>query len=304
MRKIRTGLAPGAAILATAALLGGAVRAAEEEWRTLEAGSIRILYRDGNRSEALRLAAAGPRVMTRLEDDLGLPAPAGLTVRILPVVPGPGEGSTAPHWAVGYVSGGSATVVLRGDLVRSYPFQDLLGLFAHEVVHVLLGTLPPGSGEVPRWFHEGLAVAGSKRWSYRDAIALGTTVLVRSPASLESLSRTFPEAAPEARAAYAQAFSFVSFLERETPGSVRGILRRMRGGVPFEPAFRDAVGFSLAAAEAKWRSRVNFAYRWIPAITSSGVLWIGITVLVLVSRLARRRRDRALQESWEREGLG
>ena len=48
---------------------------------------------------------------------------------------------------------------------------------------------------------------------------------------------------------------------------------------------------------------MNFAYRWIPALTSTGVLWAGITLLVLLSRMARRRRDRVLLENWKERGL-
>src|SRR2546422_171645 len=103
----------------------------------------------------------------------------------------------------------------------------------------------------------------------------------------------------------AEPFSFINFLEREHgPGAVRRVMIGMTIGEPFPEAFRRAVGIELGAAEAAWRDKVTWAYRWIPALTSTGVLWFVITCLVFLSRIAKRRRERALQEAWEREGLG
>jgi hypothetical protein len=194
-------------------------------------------------------------------------------------------------------------VVLRGSWIRTYPFGDLLSLFAHETTHVLLDTVPRAD-TLPRWFHEGVAVMESRHWSFRDAFTLGTTVLVGRPTPLSQLTRSFPADDSAARAAYAESFHFVSYLERtHGPGAVRRILQSMQEGAEFPEAFRLAMGRDLASEEAAWRDRVNFAYRWIPALTSTGVLWMGITLLVLLGRIARLRRDRALLDSWKQQGL-
>ncbi|HEV8377050.1 MAG TPA: hypothetical protein VGR38_12540 [Candidatus Polarisedimenticolia bacterium] len=291
-------------IAAFALGLAGAVPAQAQEWKVVEHPPIRILYQQGNGAEAAVLARGAPAVLAQLEEDLGIREEGPFVIRILPSR-GPGEASdeAAPHWAVGYVRGGSREVVLRGVWVRTYPFGDLLSLFGHEMTHVLLNTLPAAES-VPRWFHEGLAVMESRRWSFRDAFALGTTVLVGRPTPLSRLSRSFPSEDDAARAAYAESFHFVSYLEREHgPGAIRRILDRMRAGASFPQAFREALGRDLATEETAWRDHVNFAYRWVPALTSTGVLWMGITLLVLASRIARIRRDRNLLETWKRQGF-
>ena len=274
--------------------------AAAQEWLETRRGPIRILYRQGNGAEAASLARGMPPVLADIERDLGLPLEGEIVVRILP----PGDaGGGAPHWAVGYVRGGSREIILRGDLIRTYPFGDLLSLFGHEMTHVLLNTLP-ASGTIPRWFHEGVAVWESRHWSLTDAFALGSLVLIGRPASLDSLSRTFPDDAAAARAAYAESFHFVGSLERDQgPGAARRIVAEMKTGMPFPEAFRRALGRSLAQQEADWRRQVDFAYRWIPALTSTGALWMLITAMVLMGRLARRRRDRNLLERWKQQGL-
>ncbi|MCI0657962.1 MAG: hypothetical protein L0170_12980 [Acidobacteria bacterium] len=285
-------------------LLGAGIPARAEQWQVLERPPVRIHYQQGNGTEAQLLAGEAGGVLQAVERDLGLEAGGPLEVRILPAAAAPGTGDDgAPHWAVGYVRSGSREVVLRGSWIRTYPFGDLLSLFAHETAHVLLDTAPKAD-TIPRWFHEGVAVMESRHWSFRDAFTLGTTVLVGRPTPLSQLTRSFPSDDSAARAAYAESFHFVSYLEREHgPGAVRRILEKMQQGAGFPQAFHLAMGRDLASEEAAWRARVNFAYRWIPALTSTGVLWMGITLLVLLGRIARLRRDRALLDSWKQQGL-
>jgi len=301
-RRRRWGRIRACALIPAFALLAGTSLWAQD-WKVEDHPPIRILYQQGNGAEASVLARGAPAVLADLEEDLGIHVEGPLVVRILPS-PAPGESdSAAPHWAVGYVAGGSREITLRGVWVRTYPFGDLLSLFGHETTHVLLNTLPRAE-TLPRWFHEGLAVMESRRWSFRDAFALSTTVLVGRPTPLSQLTHGFPSEDSAAQAAYAESFHFVSYLEREHGGgAVRRILDRMQAGSSFPDAFREALGRDLSAEEAAWRDRVNFAYRWIPALTSTGVLWMVITLLVLIGRVARIRRNRMLLESWKQRGL-
>jgi peptidase MA superfamily protein len=278
---------------------------AEEPWQVLEHPPVRITYQKGNGSEAQILADQAGGVLRTVESDLGVKLQGPLEVRILPSEGGPDAGAAegAPHWAVGFVRGGSREVVLKGSWVRTYPFGDLLSLFGHETTHILLDTVP-GAQTFPRWFHEGVAVMESRHWSFSDAFTLGSTLLVGRPVPLAQLSVTFPAEDAAARAAYAESFHFVSYLEREHgPGVARRILEKMQGGASFPEAFSAVAGRPLPEEEVIWRDRVSFAYRWIPALTSTGVLWMVTTLLVLLGRLARIRRDRRLLESWKLQGL-
>jgi len=42
-------------------------------------------------------------------------------------------------------------------------------------------------------------------------------------------------------------------------------------------------------------------YRWIPALTGTTTLWIGITLLALFAGARRRARSRAIEARWEAE---
>jgi len=292
-------------LLAVLALLGVGFPGWAEEWQTLDHPPVRIRYQQGNGTEAEILAAGAGSVLQAVQSDLGIEMGGPLEVRILPARGSSGSASDdgAPHWAVGYVRSGSPEVVLRGSWIRTYPFGDLLSLFAHETTHVLLDTVPRAD-TLPHWFQEGVAVMESRHWSFRDAFTLGTSVLVGRPTPLSQLTRSFPSEDSAAPAAYAESFHFVSYLERKHgPGAVRRILEKMQQGADFDAAFQLALGRDLASVEAAWQNRVNFAYRWIPALTSTGVIWMGITVLVLLGRIARLRRDRRLLDSWKQQGL-
>src|SRR5262245_35317123 len=111
-------------------------------WQILDSPAIRVHYQSGNGSEAQLLTQAGGPVLQAVEQDLGLKVSGPLEVRILPPRGDKDRKDGAPHWAVGYVTGGSTEVILRGNWVRTYPFGDLLSLFAHETTHALLNTLP------------------------------------------------------------------------------------------------------------------------------------------------------------------
>jgi hypothetical protein len=102
--------------------------------------------------------------------------------------------------------------------------------------------------------------------------------------------------------AYAIAGTFVrDLLERHGQDVAGDILAEVRRGLPFEAAFARATGETLAAAEASFWSRQSFWYRWVPLLTSSVTLWLGITLLAVWAIRRRRQRDAALRARWEEE---
>jgi hypothetical protein len=53
--------------------------------------------------------------------------------------------------------------------------------------------------------------------------------------------------------------------------------------------------------ERRWRRSVTMRYRWIPALTSGGSLWLLISLLFVIAFLRKRRRSRAVLARWEEE---
>lgn len=100
---------------------------------------------------------------------------------------------------------------------RSVPRADLAPVVDHELVHLLLDQYAGAAARrLPRWFHEGIAQVLA-RDSYLGAREedlvwrAGAGRMLR----FSELAGRFPEAQGELQAAYAQSYSFVSWLERE-----------------------------------------------------------------------------------------
>lgn len=100
---------------------------------------------------------------------------------------------------------------------RAVPRSDIAPVVDHELVHLLLDQYAGAAARrLPRWFHEGIAQVLA-RDSYLGAREedlvwrAGAGRMLR----FSELAGRFPEAAGELQAAYAQSYSFVSWLERE-----------------------------------------------------------------------------------------
>jgi SAM-dependent methyltransferase len=137
-----------------------------------------------------------------------------------------------------------------------------------------------------------------------------SSVLTGRLPALADLDAAFEDSDTRARAAYAASFDFMSWtVRRHGDGVVRDIARAA-GRRPFAEAWQEATGATLAQSEAEWRRGSLLLYRWIPALTGSGVLWGGITLLALAAGARRRARSRAIrvrfetEERWEAEARG
>jgi hypothetical protein len=209
--------------------------------------------------------------------------------------------AAAPPWAAGFALSNLRVGGVRIARAERYPFGDPVGVLAHEVAHVLIhDAAGPAAGEVPRWFAEGVATWAQRRWSLRDAFVYSSALLGRSLPTLDALDRAFVSSEPSARLAYAASFDFIDWsVEEYGEEVVPRVLRSAAGGRPFAEAWREATGVALARSEGSWRRTSLALYRWVPALTGAGTLWLGITLLFLLASWRRRARTRELYERWE-----
>ena len=208
---------------------------------------------------------------------------------------------TTPAWIVGFAVPSDSAIALFPARTPSYPDDSLDGLLLHEVAHVLIYRAAD-SHFVPRWFNEGLAMAAERVWGLEDRARVTTEVLLRSQVELSNIDELFGSDRRGAVRAYALAGAFVREV-LATHGADAGarILARVATGQPFEPAFHEATGQSLQVAEARFWRRAALWNRWIPFLTSTVVLWIGITMLALYAIRHRRARSAAIRRRWHDE---
>ena len=228
-------------------------------------------------------------------------AEAGEPIRVILAPEGSPLARRVPPWVAGYAMGELGTVVVFPTRASTYPYDSLEELLQHEVAHVLVARAA-GGAEVPRWLHEGIAMTAGGAWDLEDTGRGGLTVARQGEVPLSRLPELFRGGGGAAARAYAVSGGFVRFLLRRHGRAVTGeILAGLAAGLPFREAFRRAAGESLAEAEEAFWRKQTFWHRWLPLVTSSTVLWIGVTALALWAMRRRRRRDAERFARWEAE---
>ena len=207
---------------------------------------------------------------------------------------------SVPSWIVGFADGAASTIVLFPSRTPSYPYDSLDDVLRHEVAHVLIARAAPDV-EIPRWFHEGLAMAVERRWGLADDTRVAVAAFASAPVS--QLDREFGHSAGTAARAYGLSGAFVrDLLSRYGTAFPAALLARLSSGATFEQAFVASTGASLAQAEhAFWRNR--WWYQVVPFITSSLVIWTGIILLSVWAMKRRASHRAALRRQWDEEEL-
>ena len=220
----------------------------------------------------------------------------------IPVFLAPEDGLLAqqtPAWVAGFATG--TEVVLFPARAPSYPHDSLQELLQHEVAHVLIGRAA-GGRRVPRWFHEGVALAAERTWSLGDRTHFALDVAFGGTVSAASIDRLFQAGAgPAARAYRLSGMLVQDLLKVHGPDLPARVLTGMRRGLAFDAAFEAAAGTSVdEATDAFWRRRLWVT--WLPWLTSPAALWTLVTLLALAAFAAvrwRRARRRWDDEEWE-----
>lgn len=206
-----------------------------------------------------------------------------------------------PSWVSGYAFGEQGVIVLLPARTPTYPESSLEELLRHEVAHVLV-TRAAGGRPMPRWFHEGLAMIAGLSWGFDDRSQLTMALVGGGAVPLEQVERQFGAGPSAVHRAYAISGAFANeLLSRHGQDAAARILDGVAEGLSFDDAFRRATGVTLAEAERSFWRRQTFWYRWVPILTSSATLWIGITLLAVWAMGKRRARDAALRKVWEEE---
>ena len=202
-------------------------------------------------------------------------------------------------WVAGFANGDAGLIVILPARTPSYPYDSMEAVLHHEVTHVLVSRAAPGA-DIPRWFHEGLAMILEHTWSLRERSELALAVVGGRP-SLATLEADFHGSATTAARAYGVAGAFVrDLIRRHGPGFPARLLASLAAGAQFDDAFKAATYESLAEAERLfWRE--SWWYRVVPLVTSSIAIWMVILLLAVSARRRRVARQRALRERWEAE---
>lgn len=206
-----------------------------------------------------------------------------------------------PAWVSGLALVPSGRIVLFPDRQISYPHGTLEGVLLHELTHVFVMRVT-GGHHGPRWFEEGLATVASGEHDLEDGVWAFWAGLTAARISTDQLDRLFSQDPASVRTAYLLAESLVRYLMTAYGEDVpRLILESLSDGLPFVEAVQGATGRSLLELEQGfWADQLGWR-RWVPAATSTAILWVAIVMLALVALRKQRQRAAAVRRRWEEE---
>jgi hypothetical protein len=206
-----------------------------------------------------------------------------------------------PTWAVGTAYPALNLIILRSPRAIKGGRTEIEEVLRHEYAHLSLGRALKGN-EAPRWLDEGFAMLQSRGWSLAWTYCLSKGVLSKALIPLEELADGFPLDQGQAQLAYAQSFSFVSFIKTEYgPEALPRLIQGIAHGLDAEEALRQATGLGLRNLERRWKTDLKRRYSWIPIATSFFSLWFLVSLLFLLGYWLKRRRAKRILEEWEQE---
>jgi hypothetical protein len=229
------------------------------------------------------------QVATRLAAELG----QGWTQRTRVLVAGslddfraslPAKAELSPE-VVGVALGRENLIVLRNH-------PRLPEVFAHEASHIALFRAT-GGRPLPRWFVEGFAAYQAGEGSFDRLASLIRASVSNTLIPLRDLEHHFPARADASDLAYAQSAELVSYLlGTYGRGPFRALLRRIAAGEPFFKALVLAYRVSVEDLEEQYLRDLGTRYNWVPIVTGTATLWMGITLVFLLAYFRKRRAMR------------
>jgi hypothetical protein len=211
------------------------------------------------------------------------------------------QGSQLPSWSVGVAYPRLNLIILKSPLMLRGPQLNLPEVFQHEFSHIALGRVI-GDRQIPLWLWEGFALYHARQWTLSHTATITRGVLSRSLFSLKQLERSFPRGEREAALAYAQSFSFVSYLlNKYGREAFHRFTQNLAQGIGVEMALKEATGVSLKILEAGWIKHLKLRHTWLPILTSGLSFWFLITLIFLAGYLRKKIRAKATLAEWEKE---
>ncbi len=247
-----------------------------------------------------RLESWDLRPLSTIVRLVGLEVP-GPPMRVVLATPLSEWARMVPPWASGFAVVEDGLIVLFPSRSPMYPHDTLEDVLRHEVAHVLIGRAAAGR-PVPRWFHEGFAMAVERPWALEDRTRLASALLFGPRLDLSAIDALFLGNQGQQTRGYSLAAAVVRDLMREHgAGAPAGILRSVAQGRTFEYAVASVTAQSIPTFESAFWDRQRTWTVWIPLIASSTVLWLGVIGIAALAVRRRRRRGAEIRRRWADE---
>lgn len=210
-------------------------------------------------------------------------------------------GGQPPSWSVGTAYPAHNLICLRSPRGVRGGRTAIEEVFQHEYAHLALAHALRGN-EAPQWLDEGFAMLRSRGWNLSWDYIMSRGVLAKELIPLGELVDSFPPDERRAELAYAQSFSFVSYIKNKFgPEALPRLVQGLSHGLDADTALTVATGLGLKNLERRWKEDLKRRYSWIPVVTSFFSLWFLASLLFLLGYWLKRRRAKRTLAQWERE---
>lgn len=255
-------------------------------WETLTEPPIYVHWTQGDPTIAQAMINAAQEAVQRTRWQWLAPTPQRVDVYLYPdAVSLEPLLQNAPEWA------GASAYPALGTIFLTYPttpteVAERQRDVAHEVAHIALyEALKEASVSLPWWLQEGLASLAEPEMREEYHTALAQAWKDKSLLPLSDLCTLNLWQADEVRLAYAEAASFVNYLQqRYGARKLYRLLLAYAMGLSCEEGVQEVFGKSLADLEALWQQE-TLAYSG-PALNQKMpvvLLWSGMLALVALS---------------------
>jgi hypothetical protein len=270
-----------------------------------DGGWMKIAYPPQVRDRVAPIVAEANAVRAELADELEQPVLDRVDVRVARtpeemarLAP---EGMPPFSYATAMAYPTLHLVILSLQAPVTSEAPDIDELFRHELTHIALYDAVAGR-HVPRWFNEGFAVAASGELAWKRTKTLWDATLSESIMPLSELDAQFPDDPYRVNIAYAESADFVRFLLKSADRArFAGMIERVKAGQAFDRALGDAYGSDERKLEYEWREELKKKYGYLPALTGTSFVWVGVVVLMAAGWVRKKKRDKAKLDQWERE---
>jgi hypothetical protein len=251
-------------------------------------------------AERARLEAYDLRPLADIVRLVGLAAPGPPMRVVLATADSPWAAQVSP-WVAGLAIGEDGPIVLFPARSPTYPHDTLEDVLRHEVAHLLISRAAAGQ-RVPRWFHEGLAVAVERPWGLEDRTRLASQLLFGPRLDFAAIDRLFTgDQGTQARAYSLSAAIVRDLIDAHGRAVPAAILRAAATGVSFDTALSGVTGRSIPRLEQEFWDRQRTWTMWVPIVASTSALWLVVIALAALAVRRRRQRAAAIRHRWAQE---
>jgi hypothetical protein len=210
------------------------------------------------------------------------------------------SGIHLPEWGGGGAIG-TDTIVIPLDHVSAFYDRDLNKIILHELVHIAIAR-HFGKTRVPRWFHEGTAMALSGEISLDEQVLLSRALLTNKLLSLDSIEYINRFDQWKASLGYSQSHAVVLFLiDNYGIDLIPELIKASRKTRLFEDACFQTFGLTIKEIQDLFNNEMHKRYPLLMLASDFSLFWLLVLFLSIIAWIVIRARKKRRTKEMEQE---